>query len=200
MLRIAMLALPSVATDDLISPIRANKMPSPKLSPEAWKQVQIASEAGCTDEELTRVYGITRNAIKQRRWREKWNTPAVLAREAEMKRNASKLSHITAASVTSVTEGAKTAQMILSERGEHGSLLASQLLLSLLERAAKAPDRVRPLTSVGDVSVALNGIRKAAGMDKQEQQSVSVSLALFASGGEKPWRDVSPEGTTQAQE
>jgi len=171
-------------------------MPAPKHTPETWKQIRIAYEAGCTDEELMRVYGgITRGGIRARRCREKWLSPTRKEEITQAQLLQSKIARCNGeTNATTMVSGAETAQKILAERGEKGSLAASSILLKLLQAAEDEPDRIRKLANVGDISTALAAIRKAAGMDRTEagNASVAVNFAMFSSPRGQTWQDVTP--------
>ena len=140
----------------------------PKPSAD-WAEIQSLSIAGVSDKVLAERFNVAQGSIRRRRSVERWPMPDRVFREQQsIAKRAAENDAIT-----------KTAAQSLLERGEIGSAIAQKLALSLLRKATV--QSLEPLKDIGDVSGALNVVRKAAAMDKEGQQ-VSVNLAMFGSG------------------
>ncbi len=144
-----------------------------------WSEVRKCSEAGMPDDEIATAFDIENNAIRQRRFREKWITPAAIEQAAIIAQAKAKARGIGNQSVTAVTKGDALANLgeSLLRNGERGTLLLSQIALASLERAmGEDGPKIDPLASIGDVMTAGKAVRLAAGMDRQDATQVNVSI------------------------
>lgn len=154
-----------------------------------WKEVRSASESGLEDEGLAKHYCITRDAIRQRRKREGWATPAAIEREKLIEEARRKGKGLSNSSVTGVTDtkAAALVALTLQERAEAYGLhvfgRVSQLATDGLD-LLQAPDSWKTFAIADQIA------RRAAGMDKPEAAAVTVNLAMF-SEDDSGWRDVS---------
>lgn len=137
-----------------------------KLSKEEWNEIKESLIGGASVESMAEKYDVEAGTIHVRAHREQWATPAKVKALA-LKHNPSNVSER-----KSMSNLAET----LTANGEQGSLKASNLLLSLLQKAS--PNKLQPLQDVGDVVTSLKGIRLAAGMDRA-QNAVQVNLSGF---------------------
>lgn len=176
-------------------------MPAAQLTEEQWRQIRTASEQGILDKDLSDIYGVSRESIRQRRKRENWLTPSKVALQTELVQaeqairarhavNAGKASDALASrpaaqasdsghAITVVT-GAPSAARTIAEKllaiAENNSLRVATLADSALAESP-APE----IRSWQDVSTAYKLIRTAAGLDRADQGAqVNVSLAMFA--------------------
>ena len=111
-----------------------------------WREVQSASEAGCSDEELAETYGISRPAIRQRKKRENWLTPRKLHEMAAVEEATSKArlsARLFEPGVTAVTgpSGLGVASAKLAKLREETPLLIAEKVADLIKRLA---DAVKP--------------------------------------------------------
>lgn len=148
------------------------------LSPEGWAEVRKAYELGVLPSVLSERYDVPVEAIKKRKQREGWKSLDSVQNEVKAMQ---KVRDESQGLSSDVPCGVKTAAEVLLANGETGSLKASQLLLSLLQKAS--PNKLQPLQDVGDVVTSLKGIRLAAGMDRAGTE-VKVNLAMFAGSNE----------------
>lgn len=148
-----------------------------------WGPIRDAAIAGVPLARLAEQYELDEATIRQRAHRHKWPIPArirtlaaqhgVATAPSGSKQQVSQgVTHIAAKGESVTSDLAGT----LLRNGETGSLKASQLLLSLLQKAT--PNKLQPLQDVGDVVTSLKGIRLAAGMDRA-QNAVQVNLSGF---------------------
>lgn len=157
-------------------------MPATLLTPALWAEVRTASEAGVPDKELAERFEITNDAIRQRRRRERWNTPESLAAQAAVEK-ARRQSSIVATGTLSRFNGSsdKTAEAAIS----HNLLdvverLKQRLAPALAESAISvmdtAPERMEP-RNLKDLSSLVGTVWKLTGQDKP---TVSISLGAWS--------------------
>ena len=151
-------------------------MPAAKLSPSAWNEVKQASEAGVSDAKLVETYPITAAAIRKRRSREQWQTPANAEQAVQLAKVKGQHKVTNNATVTSVTSAPQTVAQTLVANAETGSVKASELILALLSKAD--PARLAALQDVRDVATAGVTLRTLAGLDKP-QVNVAVGASFF---------------------
>lgn len=166
-----------------------------------WTPIRDAAIAGVPLLKLAAQYEVDIETLRKRAQRHNWPIPArvrVLAAQHGIvgapSGNNQQVSH----SVRHIAKTGEEAKTTLADNllrnGETGSLHASNLLLSLLQKAT--PNKLQPLQDVGDVVTSLKGIRLAAGMDKPGTE-VKVNLAMFAGSSEsveQGWR-ISEDGS-----
>lgn len=136
-----------------------------------WAQVEKLAVAGVSIEHICESFRVKEGTVRSRMTREKWP----VATRAE--RLAAKM-----ADRESVTQ--TMAQTIL-QKGELGSMKGLELVLGLLQSASV--ETLKPLEDVSDVNTAITAVRKAAGMDKAQEQNVNLNLALFGQSQDRGW-------------
>lgn len=183
-------------------------MPTPSLlSEEQWKEVEIASVAGVPDDKLERDFGISQNAIRQRRKRFAWPTRKRMEIEQEKARQALRnkekedvqSSHGAETIVTHGHSTPKAGEVIgktIAEMGEVYPLLASRYVLSKLEETV-TKDLLPAPDSWKAMAVADSILRKNLGLDKPETQ---VNLSLWSSQSIQTERDVTPSSALDVED
>lgn len=185
-----------------------------------WDEIRKASEQGVDDMRLCEAFeGLTRESIRVRRHREKWLTPAKIEQEAIIQAardRAGKIGNQSVIGVTSVTGGSVTGKMqpsalsvtaeTLQDRASAYSLRMFDYASGQVEKAVKAelvptPDDWKSLDTADRM------VRRAAGLDKADSQSVTVNLggwqaAVTAQGVTAQFREVEQvlDGEDCAQE
>lgn len=150
-------------------------MPVATLTDDQWREIRIASEAGVEDKELAEAWGVEKNAIHQRRWREKWLTPrAVAMQRAEQEARAKAANG--AKAIRAVSEGGKIGQNALEIVAEKVRNYAESGTLRIAKLAHESLQSVESLQirTWNDASTAYGTLRKAAGMDKESQIQINV--------------------------
>ena len=155
-----------------------------QISPEVWEAVKIASIRGVPDVELSEQFGVTREAIRQRRFRDKtWAaavSPISMLHNEERKAEASR---IVTGGVETDSLAQKVAQKV-SESAEsistHNLLLASQIARKGLQRASGEIDAL-PIENIADIERIF---KMAAIAGKWNQPQVSVNQAFAFGGGQ----------------
>ncbi len=142
------------------------------LPPEEWEALRIASIKGVTDEQLSRQFEVSRESIRQRRFKDPVWAAATATTRAEL---ATKPENITAIVTGEAVKASVEASLL--EMGQQSSLRALQIAHKSLQRA---PDEL-PVQNLGDLKTALSVARIAAGMDR-EGAEVKVNLAMFQAG------------------
>lgn len=152
-------------------------MPSGVSYSVDWQEIRKASEQGVSDVALEEQYGVPRNAIKQRRFREDWITPAKLAEAAEIASIKAKRSN----RVTDVT-GKQKSPSALAVTAENLGEKAAAYSLKVFEAASKLAQKGLKELPIPDdwksFNVADQVVRRAAGLDKP-QTAVQVNLGGF---------------------
>ncbi len=151
------------------------------LPPRGWAQIQRLSEKGVSDETLAEKYGVPKAAIRLRRHRGKWLTPARLEE--------AKAVALAKAESRAVSTGAMK-RMIQGDDGEGGMGHVVEEIASLEEAgslhfarlASTALTKKKSLTirSVGDAVAAIKGLRTVAGKDKDA--AISVNIGSWGAG------------------
>lgn len=137
-----------------------------KIKPD-WRAIEKAAIAGMPYPLLAEKFGVSLAAVKKQASRGKWPVPARIMRRAR------ELSpHVTGDAVTMAAEN-------LLNDGQTASLHAMKILLGKLAKAAKHPETVDDIASVGEVVTAGKGARSIAGLDRVEPANVSVNLAAI---------------------
>ena len=153
-------------------------------SPETWREIRKASEAGVPDGQLSEDYGVSKGAIKVRRLREQWATQTRINAEVEAQkaRGLALARGIpkNAEGVTHVTAEASIAQKLLAD-GELAGLHAMAILLKKLTFSAENPETIADLETVSDVSTAVKTARSIAGLDKSD---VTVNVPVMFWNGQ----------------
>jgi len=70
-----------LSLSSMVNSGRVNSMAKPPVT-EHWEAIKVAAMAGMTDGELSAAFGVKTDAIRQRRRREGWVTPASIERRA----------------------------------------------------------------------------------------------------------------------
>ncbi len=155
-----------------------------------WDEIKAAAIAGVPFIKIAEQWDIrdeagtlSTNSIRQRSFREAWPVPRAIMERAKLQ--LAKAKELTKEDSSSDTEPSVTAVTVaadsLLENGQKSNLIASQIALRLLTKAADSPDAIAPLSHVSDVKTALSVARIAAGMDR-EGAEVKVNLAMFQAG------------------
>lgn len=155
------------------------------ISPEVWEAVKIANIRGVPDTELADQFGVTREAIRQRRHRDKvWAaavSPVSMLHNEERKAEASQI-------VTDRAETASLAQKVaqkVSESAEGLSasnlLLASKIAQKGLKRASGEIDHLA-IENIADVERIF---KMAALAGKWSQPQVQINQAFAFGGGQE---------------
>lgn len=151
---------------------------------EMWEAIKLANIRGVGDPALSEEFGVTREAIRQRRFRDRsWQaavTPVSSLKSEERKGEASQ----------TVTEGSKTASLAqkvastvsgsIATLSENNLLLASRIAQRGLQRANSEFDAI-PIENMGDVERIF---KMAAMAGKWNAPQVEIKQA-FAFGGGK---------------
>lgn len=157
-------------------------MPSAQLDSDCWNEIKSAYEQGVDDPALSADFGVSREAIRQRRLRDKragrpWLNQAMIKAEqqkAQIDRNA-RITNSKTLSVTSVTAEQSVASR-LQEIAERNSLRVAKMADKALREVADSPPEVE---SWADAGQAYKLLRLAAGLDKEGSQ-VSLNFgAMF---------------------
>ncbi len=151
------------------------------LPPRGWAIIRRASEHGVSDETLAEKYDIPKAAIRLRRHREKWLSPARLEE--------AKAVALAKAETRTVT-GAALKRMKQVDESEEGMGHVVEEIASLEEAgslhfarlASTALTKKKSLTirSVGDAVAAMKGLRTVAGKDKDA--AISVNIGSWGAG------------------
>lgn len=146
---------------------------------DTWEAIKLASIRGVSDHDLADKFSVTREAIRQRRCRDKtWQaavTP-VSSLKSEDKRVESQVVTSAASTVSLASKVAATVQENIASLGESNRLLALQIASKGLKQADAAPPEV---TSWQDVRALVDIVHKASGMESGQNVQVNV----LSSGG-----------------
>lgn len=146
---------------------------------DTWEAIKLASIRGVSDHDLADKFGVTREAIRQRRCRDKtWQaavTP-VSSLKSEDKRVESQVVTSAASTASLAEKVAATVSENIASLGESNRLLALQIASKGLKQADAAPPEV---TSWGDVRALVDIVHKASGMESGN----AVQVNVLSSGG-----------------
>ena len=143
---------------------------NPVATPERWREIQRAVEAGMSQKEASEVFQVSYEAIRKRAAREEWITPARIeaAKEAKL-----------AQTVPDKSQGPQNALVAVAETLESHR---SQTLLGLAKTLKNAinspeaqsiiPENVSELVQLGGLALKLYGI----------EQSNSVQVNIVTDG------------------
>ncbi len=177
-----------------------------------WEAAKASVASGVPLQAVAQRLGLDYEVLKKRAQRGKWSRPHLAVREA---RKATEIVKAQAASSLNVPNGSKTQEsddkgmfrplsaeektgtIILEsakELAESGSLIGLKLLHGQMRDAEANPEQLAPLSNAKDLVTAINGMRKAAGLDRTE---ANLHLSLWGgpmspSGTSRDIRDVSP--------
>lgn len=152
-----------------------NYMAEAILTAEQWDSLKAASIKGVCDVDLAAAYGVDRNAIRQRRFRDPiWQaakTPDITNGVTEGQKDA--ILPASAASSASILaqKVATTVSDNIAKLGEQNRLLALQIAGKGLKQADRAPPDVQ---SWQDVKALMDIVAKASGMDQAAAVQVNV--------------------------
>lgn len=175
-------------------------MPTPPSVPEeTWEQIRLASIAGVEDERLAAEYGVTREAIRARRCRQKWPTKTRVEIEQEKAHRALIEARSTLVQTSELSpdekgassQPATAAEMIgksMQEMQEMYPLVASRYVWEKLQETV-TKDLLPAPDSWKAMAVADSILAKRLGLDKPES-SVSVSVWGGSAGLSHDLRDI----------
>jgi hypothetical protein len=141
-------------------------MPEAILSQAEWDAIKAASIRGVPDNELAEQFGIEKNAIHQRRFRDEvWKSIVQAKAQAVSEyKNPPEITAIAQKAASSVSEN-------IARLGEDNRLLALQIAGKGLKQANAAPPDVQ---SWQDVKALMDIVTKASGMDQAQAVQVNV--------------------------
>ena len=153
-------------------------MPDAILSDEQWEALKAASIKGMSDADLAMAYGVERNSIRQRRFRDPiWQaakTPVVTNTVTDGSKTDVLTTVPASSSASTPTVAQKLASTVsdsISKLGEQNRLLALQIAGKGLKQANAAPPDVQ---SWQDVKALMDIVAKASGMDQAQAVQVNV--------------------------
>lgn len=155
---------------------KLNHMPEAVLSPAQWEAIKAASIRGVSDQELADEFGIEKNSIHQRRFRDEIWKAAIQAKTlavSECKKSAetASLAQKVAQKVSESAEGLSASNL----------LLASQIAKKALSRASGEIDHLA-IENIADVERIF---KMAALAGKWSQPIVNVNQAFAFGGGQE---------------
>ena len=141
-------------------------MPEAILSHAEWDAIKAASIRGVPDNELAEEFGIEKNAIHQRRFRDEVWSAIIKAKSQAISecKNPPGIAAIAQKAASSVSEN-------IAKLGEDNRLLALQIAGKGLKQANAAPPDVQ---SWQDVKALMDIVAKASGMDQAQAVQVNV--------------------------
>jgi hypothetical protein len=151
-------------------------MPAADLSPEQWRELKTANEAGVETEELAERFGVTTNAIRQRRYREKWVTPRKVQEEAMVQRARAQARNLPNSGVMPVMPGMSALSITaetLTDKAQEGSLIAASMFLDAI-RESLSNGGIKAPSTAKDLLTSMKGLRLAGGLDKEAGLTVNI--------------------------
>ncbi len=143
-----------------------------------WAEIRSASEQGVSDPDLQAKFGVSKNAIQQRRFREKWITPATIAQEALVQQARNKARGMGNQSIVrGVSETPTAIAVVASTVAEKGEAHALRVLdfASRMTAEAIAGEKVPTPSNWKELDTADRMARRAAGLDKP-QTNVQINV------------------------
>lgn len=150
-------------------------MPEAILSPAEWEAIKAASIRGVSDQQLADEFGIEKNAIHQRRFRDEIWKSAIQAKTEAIRE--CKQSPETASLAKKVASTISESSQALSDSN---LLLASQIAKKGLLRASGEIDHL-PIENMADIERIF---KMAALAGKWNQPQISVNQAFAFGGGQ----------------
>lgn len=155
-----------------------------KLSRAEWEEIKEAAISGVPINQIAERYDMETGTIYVRAHREKWPMPARIkgliakrAKSGEVPRGLLDNPKDENGNVRDCKKGSELIADSLISNGEKASLIASNLALAALQKAAASPDSLAPLKFISDVKTAMQIPRIAAGMDR-EGINLAVNVAV----------------------
>jgi hypothetical protein len=151
-------------------------MPAADLSPEQWREIRTANEAGVETEELAERFGVTTNAIRQRRYREKWVTPRKVQEEAMVQRARAQARNLPNSGVMPVMPGMSALSITaetLTDKAQEGSLIAASMFLDAI-RESLSNGGIKAPSTAKDLLTSMKGLRLVGGLDKEANLTVNI--------------------------
>lgn len=142
-------------------------MPEAVLSPEEWDAVKLTSIKGVADQEIAEQFGITCEAIRQRRFRDPVWKAAMEAKGG----NCNVVSQKAPEAAEIAQKVASTVSENIARLGEQNRLLALQIAGKGLKQANDAPPEVQ---SWQDVKALMDIVSKAAGLEAGNAVQVNI--------------------------
>lgn len=166
-------------------------MPAAKLSKEIWLEIKTASECGMDDDELSQTYNIPKNAIQQRKHREKWLTPRKLKELAMVQeaKDAARVMNNKTEGVSSVSADTPTALVNVAAKL---TAIKETTFLALAEKTSELMlEGLKTLLAPKgwkEMSIASTVFSNAVGANKGGGMVIQVGGAAWQGSpqGEKP--------------
>ena len=145
-----------------------------ETSPETWEVIRLANIRGVQDKELSERYGVTREAIRQRRCRDKaWQAAVTPVSSLKNEEKIEELSQI----VTGGQNGAEIAQkaaLTIQEAIQGGKLQNELLLLKLAGNGLRSAEGNLPQVKAwADIKAIADIVSK---IGPQAQNAVQVNV------------------------
>lgn len=142
-------------------------MPEAVLTPQEWEAVKLANVQGVSDTELSERFGVSTEAIRQRRFRD----PVWKAAFEASKGSYNVVSQKAPETLQIAQKVASSVSESISALGERNRLLALQIAAKGLKQADQAPPEVQ---SWQDVKALMDIVSKASGMESGNAVQVNV--------------------------
>jgi hypothetical protein len=160
-------------------------MPSALLSPELWKEVQAASEAGVDDFTLSEDYGVTRESIRKRRQLDKWITPAKVKELAEIERVKSSFKQVTNTTISRDSQAPPAEEVVGRNLNEVLDRLVEKMVPALSSQVERAmtPEKVSSFEPQNpkELGQVIGTLWKISGRDKP-QLSIQTNVLNWSNG------------------
>ena len=155
-------------------------MPEAILSPAEWEAIKLASVKGVSDNELAEQYQVTRESIRQRRFRDPVWSAACQASNQVIKGTCNDVSQKEVETASLARKVASSISESAAALGEQNLLLASQIAKKGLLRASGEIDHL-PIENIADIERIF---KMAALAGKWNQPQISVNQAFAFGGGQ----------------
>lgn len=169
-------------------------MPAAKLTPEQWGEIRAANEAGVDTEILAERFNVRSNAIRQRRFREKWVTPRLIEEQRmveQAKARARAMGQSTVTRVSNAPSALEITAETLTAKAQEGSLHAAAMFLAAIMETQEQGG-IAPARNGKELATLMKGLRLPAGLDRSEGTTINIG-ALWGTGSQqRTERDVSP--------
>lgn len=155
----------------------------PRKTDVNWPVLQVEFSHGVSIPELSRKYGVPEGTIKARSARNKWMN----GRPLDVQKAVAKQQPVGATGLQlALEQGAKSASLSLSERGQAYSSRIFDKVSSLVEKANLPEPK-----NWKDAEIADRIARRASGLDKVEM-SINTIIGMAGSVENEPIIDITP--------